>query len=638
MADIPQSTLSLARPEFLASREVRFAVVMYGGVSLAIYINGIAQELYQWVRATAPEKPTGEGPRLAKFADSELSGSARAYRKLSHLVADPTRRLADIKDNEPIRTRFVVDILSGTSAGGINAIFLAKALANDQQIEQLKQLWINEADIALLINDKGSVKGLELPPQDPPESLLNSQRMYRKLLDALDGMDSPNRSRDECRSPYVDQLDLYVTATDISGLVLPIRLSDRVVYEKRHRHVFHFVYATEFASGDDRNDFHANNNPFLAFAARSTSAFPFAFEPMRLCDMDEILQTVPHYRDDPSSKSTDPRWRVFFRDYLRPSPNGKLSDSDFPRRAFGDGGYLDNAPFSHAIATLLRRRADLPVDRRLIYIEPAPAHPERESVSLDKPDAIENVMAALLVLPRHETIREDIQRIMEHNQLIERVSRVIRGFERDVELYYQQGRPQPLLREDWARQDLTAMIQSKGVFYGIYHRLKVGAVTDELAALITRVAGFNEDSQEFLAIRYLVRAWRNKHYVIYRSDGQRPTQNQFLVDFDLSYRLRRLNFLQNQITKIYHLDERAGDEHGGDRDARWYARETMRLSGVEYIPKTAEETQKFRADLLEIKREINDIFVYLRRVGRKLRSRGDDNPLRGVVAAVDISL
>jgi hypothetical protein len=27
------------------TQEVRFAVVMYGGVSLAIYINGIAQEL-----------------------------------------------------------------------------------------------------------------------------------------------------------------------------------------------------------------------------------------------------------------------------------------------------------------------------------------------------------------------------------------------------------------------------------------------------------------------------------------------------------------------------------------------------------------------------------------------------------------
>ena len=35
-------------------REIRLAVVMYGGVSLAIYINGVAQELLALVRATAP--------------------------------------------------------------------------------------------------------------------------------------------------------------------------------------------------------------------------------------------------------------------------------------------------------------------------------------------------------------------------------------------------------------------------------------------------------------------------------------------------------------------------------------------------------------------------------------------------------
>jgi hypothetical protein len=39
--------------EVKVEREVRFAVVMYGGVSLAIYINGVAQELLNMVRATA---------------------------------------------------------------------------------------------------------------------------------------------------------------------------------------------------------------------------------------------------------------------------------------------------------------------------------------------------------------------------------------------------------------------------------------------------------------------------------------------------------------------------------------------------------------------------------------------------------
>jgi hypothetical protein len=42
-------------------QEVRFAVVMYGGVSLAIYMNGAAQELLRAVRGTADlqgDRPT----------------------------------------------------------------------------------------------------------------------------------------------------------------------------------------------------------------------------------------------------------------------------------------------------------------------------------------------------------------------------------------------------------------------------------------------------------------------------------------------------------------------------------------------------------------------------------------------------
>ena len=35
------------------AQEIRFAIVIYGGVSLAVYINGVAQEMLRMVRATA---------------------------------------------------------------------------------------------------------------------------------------------------------------------------------------------------------------------------------------------------------------------------------------------------------------------------------------------------------------------------------------------------------------------------------------------------------------------------------------------------------------------------------------------------------------------------------------------------------
>jgi hypothetical protein len=60
------------QPDFKPRKEKRFAVVMYGGVSLAIYINGVAQELFKLVESTA------QGTDRSK-----LKGSAMVYRKLA---------------------------------------------------------------------------------------------------------------------------------------------------------------------------------------------------------------------------------------------------------------------------------------------------------------------------------------------------------------------------------------------------------------------------------------------------------------------------------------------------------------------------------------------------------------------------
>ena len=78
--------------EALFKREIRLGIVMCGGASLAVYENGIAQELFRAVK--------GEGiyGTLKRLMDSEI----------------------------------VIDILSGTSAGGINGILLSYALAKQQ--------------------------------------------------------------------------------------------------------------------------------------------------------------------------------------------------------------------------------------------------------------------------------------------------------------------------------------------------------------------------------------------------------------------------------------------------------------------------------------------------------------------------
>ena len=432
-------------PPFRPEQEVRLAVVMYGGVSLAIYIHGVAQELLSLVRATAPERPfraaedspevggRGQAALLSAAADAppgrRLRGAEAVYRKLGQLLpraAGPASPPTAPPAGDSIRTRFVVDILSGTSAGGINGIFLAKSLAANRPMDALRRLWVEEGDLAKLINDGRSYADEvgDLRRQDPPASLLNSQRMYAKLLLALARMDL---GPEPPETPFVDELDLFVTATDIDGLPLELLQGDVTVSERRHKNVFHFRYAR----GDDgspANDFGADVNPFLAFAARSTSSFPFAFEPMALGDIDEVLDLAvfaqPEFERLRFPRADHPDWSRFYEAYLR--------DSDRPPKpfqavAFGDGGYLDNKPFTHAIAALKRRRADFLVDRKLVYVEPAPEHPERDPRRNSKPNTLENIFAALLELPHYETIREDLESVEELNRLVDRVGVVLGG-------------------------------------------------------------------------------------------------------------------------------------------------------------------------------------------------------------------
>jgi patatin-related protein len=593
--------MAASSPNVDYTHEVRFAVVMYGGVSLAIYINGIAQELLRWARSTAkhstedvalvPSNPSTDAASCE--SGPRLSPTERVYRKLSYILAershspgsDAAERLSQadkkLAGNETIRTRFVVDILSGTSAGGINGIFLAKALANGQDISGLENLWIEKGDIKTLINDKKSVeKPLSL--QDPPGSLLNSQRMYLELLKAFDSME---KSGSAIPTPYVDELDLFVTTTDLSGVTLPIRLSDGVVYERRHRNVLRFVYSKSDASGEDkdRNDFESTYNPFLAYAARCTSAFPVAFEPMCLCDTDTILERYGSYAADENCRSESTEWQRFYKDYLNPA--GVLSVK-FPKRAFADGGYLDNKPFTYATETLARRQANLLVTRKLIYIEPSPEHPEDEPETEGKPDAIENVGAALLSLPRYETIREDLQRLRDHNRLVERVNNILESVDLDIGKAGFQ-RPAQYSDEDWGKLDLAEVIAAKRPGYAAYLRFEIASVTDDLARLVTRVAGFDEESDYFLIIRSLVRAWRARNYVEYGKGS--PSLNTFLFEFNLAYPMRRINFLRTKITELG-LENYRGNPQAQD-------------------------------ELLKIKTRLNKEYKNLRHTARLLRSR-----------------
>lgn len=636
--------------EFQLTQEVRFAVVLYGGLSLAIYMNGVAQELLRLVRSTAPlsNDPGTEDDRRAKLAGAQvndgrekLQGTEAVYRKLGQILARGEKPLCVSQLEEdtpgPIRTRFIVDVISGTSAGGINGVFLAKALANDQSIGQLKELWVREGDFARLMNDRGLTA---LAPH--PQSLLDGRHMYTELLKALEGMESPDSdpggTGDEPRtdSPYADEIDLFVTATDISGLTLPLQLADGVVEERRHRNTFHFVYSGRSAASERRNDFMHRYNPFLAFAARCTSAFPVAFEPMRLSDIDAVVPTLPYYRDKGRTQlkeylSGSKTWRAFFQDYLTDGGgDGELPD--FSLRAFADGGALDNKPFSYATDTLLRRRADLPVDRKLIYVDPDPQNPRKQPDFDRDVDLLENTLTALSPTVSTETIREDLQRILERNRLIERIRYVTYDVEADVQAWRGQRHEPPLPGEQWAAMKLQEMIKRRGIAYGGHHRLKIDAVTDELATIVVNAASLDKKSDHFVAVRDYVRAWRNLKF----DDGQtgtgKLTQNQFLIDYDLSYRLRRLNFLRAR------LDELSSADFTADGEARRKLLEDLERAAINVAPPDADGwksfQKNFRGVLRATQRRLNGVYENLLAVQRRFRLIGAANPVNEPVADI----
>jgi patatin-related protein len=166
--------MNAAEASAIRQREVRLGIVLYGGVSLAIYENGVAQELFRAVQ--------GEG----------------VYTFIKYLID------SDV----------VVDIISGTSAGGINAILLGYALANRLDFGSSSRLWREDGDLLRLLSD----------PDKDATSLLDSRGYYQERLEsAFDGMPAYLPPGNDGIAPghrivsQTDELDLFVTGTDIQG-------------------------------------------------------------------------------------------------------------------------------------------------------------------------------------------------------------------------------------------------------------------------------------------------------------------------------------------------------------------------------------------------------------------------------------
>jgi patatin-related protein len=501
------------------AKELRLALVLYGGVSLAVYMHGVAKELHRLLRASA----------LLEAGISPGRPSERAYCDL----------LLTKAGREGVRTRVVLDAVSGTSAGGINGVYLAKALAHDRPQEALRDLWLTRGDVAQLVRGPSwlpwrlrAVLALRGIGRRAP---LRGDAMARWLFEALELMDAAPDDGAGLGSlmPRGHELELFVTATDFHGYnrAAPAASPPSVV-ERRHRHVFRFSYRSDGAAAVD--ELGRDANAALAFAARVTASFPGAFPPVSVARFEEWTGAGVGGHHE----------QRLFRQY-------GLAGASARRTFFVDGGVLDNRPFGHVIAAIRRRPASVEVDRRLLYVEPDPGKP-RSNPDGREPGIVEAVLGSVAGLPRADPILDDLLEVARHNERVERVRAVVQSsFERisaRVDATVGAG-PDALAAgdeaalEQWGRSLHAAALDEAGLAYGTYVRAKTSGVLDAYAGGICRLFDYPADSDHAFVVRAAIRAWAARKGLLEQSLPPAPEQIRFLVDFDLPYRIRRLGFV-----------------------------------------------------------------------------------------------
>ena len=196
-------------------------MVLNGGVSLAVWMGGVVQELN----------------RLS-WAESEPDG---AYAAALRAVESTAR----------------ADVIAGTSAGGINGAALALGQVNmTAQLSRLRGLWVEQGDIDAL---------LRKPFRGQPTSLLQGDEFFLEQLDiAMTALSSAFK-------PTGRPVDLTLATTLLDGVqnvtvdVLGQRIPD-IAYDGRFRFSHDHLRSAEAARA-------------LALAARCSAGFPVAFEP-----------------------------------------------------------------------------------------------------------------------------------------------------------------------------------------------------------------------------------------------------------------------------------------------------------------------------------------------------------------------
>jgi len=343
--------------------EIRFGVILNGGVSLAVWMGGAVLELD---RLTKAEGQTGT-----------------VYGRILNAAGCKAR----------------ADVISGTSAGGINGAALALSQVNTlADIGSLRDVWVDQGQLETL---------LRKPFRGSPTSLLQGDEQFLPALNAaLSRLAAPAAVRPADVAP----IDLTITATVLRG-------NQTVAVDSMGQRLPQQVHAARFrwSRDEEKGDPFAASSildtaRYLALAARGTASFPVAFEPV----------FVPVGR--PEGAGPDPR-ALSEEQRLRPDMADRVADwgDELPARDRSryvvDGGVLANTPTRAALEAVEAMDPKGPVRRVMLMVFPHAGAPGADPADdPDEPPSLTGTLAGLLGALTAQGGRTFVEELERHNR------------------------------------------------------------------------------------------------------------------------------------------------------------------------------------------------------------------------------
>ena len=332
--------------------ELRLAVAFTGGVSLAVWMGGMAREMNLLLAASRIRR--GEN-----VADTSEQGRR---------VRDGYAALLDL-----LNLDCSIDVLSGTSAGGVNAVILGLANVQRFDLDGLRELWFKEGSLGTLLRDPSDKQAASL--------LYGDNGLLKGLSEGLAKLAGPGPG---IPAAGEDPTRVFITTTLLAGEAS--RFTDEygtLVRDTDHHGLFSFTSA----------QLKPGNVPALALAARCSASFPAAFEP----------GFVPVGTDGGDGH-----------------PDMAQFTGTQATQFAADGGLLSNRPLGPALQAVFDRAADRDVRRVLAFVVPMVGGPGLSAAKLtiaDTPD-LAAALAADVSAMMSQTISADLAAITAHNQQV----------------------------------------------------------------------------------------------------------------------------------------------------------------------------------------------------------------------------